>query len=53
MTTAFARHTIAKRILQCVDLGVVATVTVIDYCPVHEYKLSDESQYIEPRARVY
>jgi succinate dehydrogenase / fumarate reductase flavoprotein subunit len=31
------------------DKGAVT----IDYRPVHEYTLTDEAEYIKPKARVY
>ena len=32
--------------------GMRGTVT-IDYCPVHEYTLTDDVEYIKPKKRVY
>jgi succinate dehydrogenase / fumarate reductase flavoprotein subunit len=33
--------------------GGAGGVVRLDYRPVHEYTLTDEIQYIQPKARVY
>ena len=45
-------HTVRNNGLFCVGGSASSTVT-IDYRPVHEYTMTNEIAYIEPKARVY